>query len=279
MKCLYISDLDDTLLNQERKVSETSKNYLNESIKNGINFSIATARTPGTVEDLMSGISCEIPFVLMTGAALWDPKTKKFENVKSLSNDKAKEIQNIFEKNEVPALIYSLQDNKIHLYRTPGKGYSEEEQEFIDCKRDKENKFIHIDFDGKSDIPDNIETPIFFFSMQPQENIDKVRKELDSVSGIDILEYKDNGFPGMTIMEIRKEGVSKASAIKELKEIYGFDKVIAFGDNKNDIPMITEADWGVAVGNAIPELKEIADEVIEKNTEDAVAKYIFLMSL
>ena len=56
-KTLYISDLDGTLLNSQSQVSAASRDMLNRLIAdNDINFSIATARTPATVVQLMHGI-------------------------------------------------------------------------------------------------------------------------------------------------------------------------------------------------------------------------------
>ena len=52
------------------------------------------------------------------------------------------------------------------------------------------------------------------------------------------------------------------------------ENIIAIGDNINDIPMIKEAGLGVAVGNAVPELKQVADLVTVRNTENAIARII-----
>lgn len=61
---------------------------------------------------------------------------------------------------------------------------------------------------------------------------------------------------------ISNKGVSKAHTIKILCEKLGLGikNVIAFGDGENDIEMIKEAGMGVAMGNAVNQLKEIADE-------------------
>ena len=68
--------------------------------------------------------------------------------------------------------------------------------------------------------------------------------------------------------------VSKASGAMELKHLLGADKIVAFGDNLNDIPLIEAADEGYAVGNAHPLLKEKATGVIGTNDEDAVMRFV-----
>lgn len=66
---------------------------------------------------------------------------------------------------------------------------------------------------------------------------------------------------------------SKEQAVAKLCEIYGAeaDSVIVFGDDHNDIGLFRSFGYSVAMGNAIPELKEIADEITESNDRDGVA--------
>lgn len=73
-----------------------------------------------------------------------------------------------------------------------------------------------------------------------------------------------------------KKGVTKENAIKIVCDSYKIDlsDVIAFGDDYADIEMLKIAGLGVAMGNAIAEVKEIADVVIGTNDDDGIAKYL-----
>lgn len=51
-------------------------------------------------------------------------------------------------------------------------------------------------------------------------------------------------------------------------------EIVAFGDDLNDIDMLTECGYGIAVDNAVQEVKKIADFICESNDNDGVAKYI-----
>lgn len=75
-------------------------------------------------------------------------------------------------------------------------------------------------------------------------------------------------------LEIMPKAASKANAIKQLKEQLGCDRLVVFGDGKNDIDMFEIADEAYAVGNAVDELKEAATAVIGNNNEDGVAKWL-----
>nr|WP_221380549.1 HAD family hydrolase [Actinoplanes polyasparticus] len=78
------------------------------------------------------------------------------------------------------------------------------------------------------------------------------------------------------LVEISAAGVTKAAGLAWHCERYGIDKskVIAFGDMPNDIPMLSWAGHGVAMSNAHPALKAVADEIGLSNDEDGVANYL-----
>ena len=82
-------------------------------------------------------------------------------------------------------------------------------------------------------------------------------------------------------LEIMPFGVSKGSMLPVLLDKLGIsrEELIAFGDNYNDMTMIGYAGMGVAMGNAEPEVKKIANYVCETNDEDGVAKTIEQMIL
>jgi HAD superfamily hydrolase (TIGR01484 family) len=79
-----------------------------------------------------------------------------------------------------------------------------------------------------------------------------------------------------SLMEIMPKGINKGVAIHKFSELLGIDKrkIIAVGDFENDVEMIREAGVGIAVANACPGAKEVADIVTVSNEEHAIAKII-----
>lgn len=67
---------------------------------------------------------------------------------------------------------------------------------------------------------------------------------------------------------------SKANAIKQLQKLLGCDRVVVFGDGRNDIDMFELADESYAVQNADEQLKSYATAVISSNDEDGVAHWL-----
>ncbi|MFC3879142.1 Cof-type HAD-IIB family hydrolase [Algoriphagus namhaensis] len=77
-----------------------------------------------------------------------------------------------------------------------------------------------------------------------------------------------------TYLEIAPKSISKATGLKKILENeynFGMDAVIAFGDNYNDMDLLQQVGWGVAVENAKPEVKAVANEITATNKEDGVA--------
>ena len=76
--------------------------------------------------------------------------------------------------------------------------------------------------------------------------------------------------------EIMPKGLSKGNSLLEIAKVYDIDQadIIAFGDEMNDFTMIEVAGVGVAMANAVDEIKEIADYVTLSNDEDGIGDYL-----
>lgn len=85
---------------------------------------------------------------------------------------------------------------------------------------------------------------------------------------MDIYRSKD------TYLEINAKAISKEKSLPVLAAYFGITigQIVAFGDNYNDIGMLSSAGLGVAVGNAKGVVKTAADRVTDENISDGVAK-------
>lgn len=272
-RTLFLSDLDGTLLSPDSRLSTASAEMLNRAIGKGALFSVATARTPSTVATLLADVDTRIPFIVMTGAALWNPADCRYSHTVTMPPAVAGEILATLRKNKLSAFMYSLADNIISIRHTGP--VSPLEQVFIDQRCDSPFKTFHIPPDGESVIdPMPPQHVVLFYAMQPSETTEKTFHEIRKINGCNPVFYHDMFGPETAIMEIFDRNASKARALDILKKETSAGTVVAFGDNVNDLPMMRAADVAVAVGNAIPEVREAADIVIGTNDEDAVARFI-----
>jgi hydroxymethylpyrimidine pyrophosphatase-like HAD family hydrolase len=93
-------------------------------------------------------------------------------------------------------------------------------------------------------------------------------------TGLKLAMYDDSYGSRFWYLEIFSDKASKESAVNYLRELYGYEQVIGFGDNLNDLPMFAACDIRVAVGNAKPEVKAAADYMCGSHSDDGVAQWL-----
>lgn len=273
MKTLYVSDLDGTLLDADRKVSDESVRLLNEAISEGAMFSVATARTPATVGPLLNDVNCTLPLIVMTGAAIWDRKDNRYVHASFHGEAAAKRLVDLYRKHGLAAFVYVLgNDNVIHIYHIGVM--SPLEKNFMDERLHTSYKKFHIPADGNSELPTKLDRVLLFYSMRPTEEVKRVYDEIKDADDLRAVFYHDMYGEEIALMEVFGPDASKANAVRILAEMAGADKIVAYGDNVNDLPILEVADEAVAVENAVEDVKRISDRIIGSNSEDSVAKDI-----
>ena len=270
MKTLYISDMDGTLLQSDGTLSEYSKEKLNEFYKKGIPFSIATARSMVSAMPILDGVHFAAPVVLMNGVFVYDTETKKAVKYHEIQHSVLQKVLVCFyEKNLHPFMFLYSDDYKLSIKYTEFD--NDGMKEFYDMRVDMlDGRFTQTD-----DLT-NIEKgqhPVYVNYYALPEFLDDIVEKLKTIPEIDFAYYKDS-YSDDWLIEIYSHTASKANGAKEVAEIIGADTITAFGDNLNDIIMLNGADTAVAVENAVPQVKEIADVIIENNNDNSVVKYI-----
>lgn len=267
MKTLYVSDLDGTLLRSNQKTSDYTNNTINGLVENGILFSYATARSYYTAGRVTQGLNVKAPLIIYNGAFIIDAVTGE----KLISNylNTAQDIVDDLLKNKIYPIVYSyIKDaEKFSFVRDKCTGAM---TDFINSRK---NDLRTNPIDNEKSLCDGI--PFYITCIDDEKKLkpiyEKYRDDYHCIYAKDI-------YSGEQWLEIMSKNASKANAVMQLKEYLNCDKVIVFGDGKNDIDMFEIADEGYAVENAVEELKQLAADVIESNDDDAVAKWLELYS-
>lgn len=272
MKTLYVSDMDGTLLGSDSRLSERTISMLNDIVASGTLFTVATARTPATVAPLLGEVKLDIPAVVMTGAALWNQATNEYSRIRYMKEEDVRALLEVYRTTGTPTFIYTLRDNLIHIYHIGSM--SPLEQEFLEERAHTPFKHLETDSSGKCTLPERLDDVVLFYGMQPDAISRAAYENALAIKGVRPQFYHDIYGTEIGIVEAFSAEATKAKAMRALAREVGADRIVAFGDNINDLPMMREADLAVAVANALPEVKEAADLVIGPNTEDSVPRFI-----
>lgn len=259
---LVICDIDSTLVNSDRELTDKTREVISRLRKEGVYFGIASGRPLDELEKKAKlwGFDEQFDVLIgMNGSELWDGIHQREYSYFKLKKEWIKEIIEMMERFESNYFIYH-------------HGY-------ILCKKDDEmmhhsatssDKEIVVMNDAADMYQEENAKIMFRVSEDIMEDIETYVEEHPSPY------YK--GFKTQsTLIEFADGRVSKAYALKkfcEMNEI-ALEDVVAFGDTTNDNDMIECSGLGVCMCNGSDDTKAIADDITEKsNDEDGLAWYM-----
>ncbi|REJ09985.1 Cof-type HAD-IIB family hydrolase [Halobacillus trueperi] len=232
---LIALDLDGTTVNHEGEVSEANTAAIKKAKEKGIHVVLSTGRSLSRCRNIAEDLGRSSYIVTINGGEIYDHDFNLVE-------------QNRLEHKHVERLWELKEEHGLYFWSSTVQGLYNTQNPF-----DQEI----VDYDWLK----------FGFDIED----DEVRQViLDEVNANQDLEVT-NSSP--TNIEINPVGVNKAAALLKVCQWLDLemDQVMAVGDSMNDIAMIREAGFGVAMGNAQEPVKKEADFVTASNKEDGVA--------
>ncbi len=237
---LICSDLDGTLLDRNKEISQENLKALDYFMKNGGCFALSTGRSPSFIKELeKKGIKPNSPVIALNGAMIYDIENDKCLYKNPIDKEKLLTIDDFISKNK----------------------------EYIN------NVVYHTDkdVDSFSEIESDNNLYKIVFVSDSCKNSKKLRQNIEE-------KYEDffitNSWPEG--LELLASDSTKGVCIEKMRKLLGekAKKIVCVGDYENDISMLRVADVSYAVENAIPEVKAAASRVTVSNNESAIAKII-----
>lgn len=264
MNTLYVSDLDGTLLRSDEITSEYTNNVINSLTDKGMLFSYATARSLVTAKKVTKGINAKIPLIVYNGAFVIDNVTGDIL-IANYFNESVYEVLDELFVNKIYPIVYSYIEGKEKFSFIP-KLCTVGMKKFIDSRNgDIRTNAVQTTNELKAGN-------IFYITCIDKPN--KLKPLYDKYKGIFHCVYQTDIYTNEQWLEIMPLSVSKANAIKQLQKLLKCERLVVFGDGKNDIDMFELADESYAVQNAHEDLKKYATAIISSNDEDGVAKWL-----
>ena len=259
---IVFSDIDGTLLNKERQLSPATIQAINK-LKNKIPFVLISARMPAAMKHLQQQLDIEeLPIISYNGALILINN-----QVKSSTEIPVEIIEELAKWNSSHNTHLSLYNNDE--WYVPAMDYWAEREH-------NNTKVIPL-------VKPNMEVARSWkiqgkgahkiMAMGEVQNIENTINFLESNFAGQLHLYRSKD----TYLEIAPKSISKFTAVEFLlKNHFNLSEkeAIAFGDNYNDVEMLKNIGYGIAVGNARPEAMEAANVVCEPSIEDGVAKIL-----
>lgn len=245
-----ISDLDGTLIAQSSPKGLPSMRVMDalEKSRKKIHIGIATGRPPIHVSHILNHLKLSGPSILLNGALIIDSLTEKVLYSEPMKIDDFNVIIKILKRHD---LFFTIDEENQY-----GKKYT---------------KFY------------SPSKPLVIFTQNlTLEKVEKIKNFLAHIPTITATLVPDWINANKWALNICNTKATKLHAVVKVSEILKIStkEIIAIGDNHNDFPLLMACGLKVAMGNAVPELKEIADYIAPTIEDDGVAdvieKYILM---
>ena len=264
---MLVTDMDYTLLNKDKNVSERNKKALMAAMEKGVHVVVATGRiyTSALYYAKLLGIST--PIIASNGAIIREEHTDRTMYQCLLDEKAMKEMIRLCR--ELGLFCHLFSRDTIYTEKLVNVSTRYTEWNKFMAEEDQVKVRLLESFDS---MTDGEKSEIFKAVVVDDDDskLKRIREEIEKTGLVSVSQsLVDN-------IEVMNKEVSKGNAVKKLAELYGIhrDEIITIGDNENDISMIEYAGLGVAMGNAVQCLKDRADYITGDYMEDGVAQVV-----
>jgi Cof subfamily protein (haloacid dehalogenase superfamily) len=269
-RTLYVTDLDGTLLDPDKRLSPVSVEILERLIDEGVWITCATARSWITVQRLLGDFRFRLPMVLYNGTFTYDALHDDMLAQHEFDAATVRSIVHACRRHVQPPLVYWLDGNREQVSWVVGVTNGGMDRFWADRPADPRN----APRDTWENLPRN---QVFnIVAIGAKEVLESVIEEMgpDARENSTFHVQQDTYHPEDFYLEIAPKLASKAEALRQLTDSLGATRLVVFGDNLNDLSMFSIADESYAVANAAREVLEVATEVIGSNSSDGVARWL-----
>ena len=261
---MIFCDYDGTLAHSDSKMSDYTQKVIKQYVAKGGKFVLCTGRLDISARKFSEQLGLDkaqpISVVSLQGGVVID-NAKNPVRYESMDSDSAYAIIKAFEDSGVYVHCYDHENVFVQEYNEINLDY----KRLCDVSLKVVGRVSEF-------VKKNSFNPVKILAVIPADEVEKNMKLIADLGLKDIQYF----MASRTYFECIPKSSGKETGMKTVADYYGIplDSVMAFGDNGNDVNMIAQAGFGVAVANARREAKAVADLVCESNDDDGVAKTI-----
>ena len=262
-KAILAADMDFTLLEPGKDVPEGNIEAIRALKRSGVAFTIATGRSSFLVGKFAEALDIDVPVITSNGGSLFDAVSRKQFASQDFEEAKVKSLLAFLLEKDADATLYSDEG----IFFAPGST----RHYFVNAYNqglEPPKQSPMIDF-GK-DFLDNEPFPKFNKILLQSADEDVI-SFLSSDPELEVISS------GPDLFDVMRNGVSKGRALLNLADYLGIpaQNTFAIGDSDNDISMIEDANYGIAVGNATEGVKKAAQYITANYDSLGFAKAVY----
>lgn len=264
---LVVIDIDGTLVRPDGTIGERTRDAIRAVHETDIVVTLATGRGFRSALPIAEELAIRVPIILHGGALVKDSASGQIMYHCHLPLEDAREALAIIGRHGCQPIVYENAFAGEGLLSGPSDLDSRPTARYLERYRPRLRRQPLADL-GASIVDD----PIQLLVLDRPERVAPLIVDLTSdrwrtISSVTTVT------PGDRLVEVFHPECSKTAAVAHLAEslAYGLPDVLAIGDNYNDLDMIQSAGFGVAMGNAPPDVQAVADWITETNQNDGVA--------
>ncbi len=274
---LFVSDLDGTLLRSDARLSAFARASLVELLRDGLQFTVASARALASMQVLLRGVPLALPVIELNGAVVSDFATGEPVCVHAFERDLAEAVLAVFDAggchpfvaaataggDEPSTVVYhaALENSAMQWYRAEKRGVAVPRLRPLASVADAPTDRV-----------------VSYTVLDREPTIAALADALAAKVGtaVAVHRFANPYCPGYWELSVQDVRATKANAIATVQSHYGFapDALTVFGDNLNDLDMFHIATRAVAVQNAAPEILAAATHVADTNNNDGVPRWL-----
>lgn len=260
-------DLDGTLLNSEKKISDHNKKALKWAMKKGVKIVICSGRIYAFASMYSREIGSKEPVIACNGAVIKSIDTGEVLFAEPLSTTDCLKVMELCHEEDIYFHFYI--DDVMYAEKLERSALSIWKRN-MELPEESRIGLQIVDDAGKI-LKSAKKPPIKLVAISDDaRKLSRVRAKVEEIHSVDVTSSGSNNF------EVVAKGISKGKALEFLSGKLGInkDEIIAIGDNENDSSMLQYAGLAVAMGNAERTIKDMADFITLTNEEDGVAEAI-----
>lgn len=225
---LFISGLDDTLLDSGYHINDYCKVELNRMIEEGLNFTLSTMRPPASIIEPMADIKLKLPVIAMNGGVLYDTQQKRYLEKIEIEKTDASTIAELLNENNILYFANVVVDDTLLIYynRSSTIDFDDEQKKLVeDLRKSPYRNYINRPLPADEKV-------VYFMMFYPTERVEQINcllKQNRIDEKFKVLSYPSKDHAGYSYIKIFDTYASKENMIELLKRRVKPEKVITFG--------------------------------------------------